>query len=361
MGKARRRKAHRQQARTRLPRGGRPLNSIEDIEANEEVWTPDMPGRVTYLDDPVLGAGQPAVGISPDGQFIPDNSGTTEPIPVVMFEPAQVVLMRNTVTGLVQETKTEAIVAQGFHRIPDGMVWTVRPAPGWEVRRLPGELVLRDGTGEIWARSKITPDPAWISAAASQRNVVVFYGPKLGVRTPPGMNPVRYGTAKRAAEFRQGRREGLVTAATVTWRGAADGETLDWSTFLPGSFCQPLPGVFAPVANFTRHGGPDTFGLSRLGDHDLSVPAEVVKTLLARVSRTDIDLIDPAEAPPFNWLGGVHYSEGVHAGWREAALSGGRVLLLTGHSLPAQPPAEPLAAREILSDLWGAVVQVQTA
>ncbi len=361
MGKASHRKANRKDAWHRPPRGSRPLNSVEDVEAAEEVWTPDMPGRVTYLDDQVLGGGQSAAGVGPGGQLIPDDSGTTDPIPVVMFEPAQIVMMRNTVTGLLQETKTEAIVAQGFHRLSGGLVWTVKPAPGWEVRRLPGELVLRDSTGDIWARSKITPDPAWVSAAASYRDVVVFYGPKLGVRTPPGMNPARYSAAQRAAEFRQGRQDGLVTAATVTWQGEADGETLDWSTFLPGSLGQPLPVIFAPVANFTRHGGPDAFGLCRLGDHNLSVSAEAIKTVVARVSRTDIDLIDPAEAPPLNWLGGVHYSKGVHIDWRKAAASYGHVLLVTGRSLPLQPPADALAARKILEDLWGAIVPVQAA
>jgi hypothetical protein len=171
--------------KNRPPRGGRPLNSIEDVMAAEDALTPVMPARVTYLTDPVFG-GQQAADIGPDGQIIPGSSDTTEPIPVVMFEPAQIVMMRNKVTGLVQETKTGAIVAQGFHRMPGGPVWTVRPAPGWEVRRLPGELALCDSTGDVWARSTITPDPAWVSAAASQRDVIVFYGPKLGVRTPPG-------------------------------------------------------------------------------------------------------------------------------------------------------------------------------
>lgn len=359
MGKARRIKAQRQQARHWPPRGSRPLNSIEDIEAAEDVWAPDMPGRVTYLTDPVLGGGQQAMGIGPGGQLIPDDSGTVEPIPVVMFEPAQVVMMRNKVTGLLQETRTEAIVAQGFHRMPGGMVQIIEPAPGWEVRRLPGELVLRDSTGDVWARSKITPEPAWVSAAVSQRDVIVFYGPKLGVRTPPGMNPARYTTAERAAEFRQARREGLVTTATVTWRGEATGETLDWITFLPGSFGQPQAGMFVPAADFTRNGGPEAFGLSRLGDHGLSVPADPLRTLVARVSRTDIDLIDPAEAVAFNMVGGVHYSEGIRKTWREAALSDGQVLLLTGRSLPLQAPDDPLACAEALADLWGAVVPVQ--
>jgi len=39
--------------------------------------------------------------------------------------------------------------------------------------------------------------------------------------------------------------------------------------------------------------------------------------------------------------GSVFSSNGVHAAWREAALSHGQVLPLTGRSLPLQPPAAP--------------------
>jgi len=362
MGKARRIKAQRRRSRyPQLRKGGRPLNTIEDIEAAGEVFGTDMPGRVTYLTDPALGGGQPAAGIGPDGNPIPDTSGTTEPTPVVLFEPTQIMMIENTDTGMLREGKTEGIVANGFHRMPGGMVWIVKPAPGWEVRRLPGELILCDGTGEVWASSKVTPDPAWVSAAASYRDIIVFYGPKLGVRTPPGMNPASYTTAKRAAEFRQGRREGLVTAATVKWRGEATDETLEWVTFLPGSFCQPLPGMFAPITNFTRNGGPEAFGLSRLRDHGLSVSADPIKTLIARVSRTDIDLTDPAEAPAFDFIGGVHYNEGVSGDWRKAAFSQGRVLLLTGHSLPTGPGRDPDHSLEALGELWGAVISVQAS
>lgn len=79
--------------------------------------------------------------------------------------------------------------------------------------------MLRDGGGVIWANSQITLDSAWVSAATSYQYVVVFYGPKLGVRVPPGTNPAAYTTARRSAEFREGCREGLVSAATVTWHG----------------------------------------------------------------------------------------------------------------------------------------------
>lgn len=126
-------------------------------------------------------------------------------------------------------------------------------------------------------------------------------------------------------------------------------------TFLPGSFGQPLPGVFAPVTNFTRHGGREAFGLARLSDHGLAVPADPIKTLNTRVSRTDIDLADPAEARAFDWIGGVYYSEGVDTDWRRAALSEKKVLLLTGRSLPSQP-SPSRRSLEVLGELWGAVV-----
>lgn len=327
------------------------LNSIADVEAAEEVWAPDMPGRVTYLTDPVLGGGQQAAGTGPDGQLAGDNSGTAEPLPVVLFEPTHAAVIENIVTGLMQEARTDGMIANGFHRIPGGPVQIIQPARGWELRRLPGELVLLDSTGDIWARSKITPDPAWVSAAASYRNVVVFCGPQLGIRTPHGIPPARYGTARRAAEFRQGRRQGLVVAATVTWNGQAGDEILDWTTLLPGSFLQPLPAILAPLTNFTRHGGPGALGLTCLGDHDMAIPSGAITTMVARVSRTDIDLLDPAEAAPYNWLGGVHYGTGVHPEWRKTALSYGRVLLLTGRSLPSEAPSDPLTAREINGNL----------
>jgi hypothetical protein len=175
------------------------------------------------------------------------------------------------------------------------------------------------------------------------------------------MKPARYTTAKRAAEFRQGRKDGLVTAATVRWHGEQDGETLDWSTFLPGSLHQPLPVLFAPLTNFARHGGPDAFGLSRLGDHDLSVPSQPLRTLVAQISRTDIDLFDPAEAPPLNWIGGVHYDQGVDPSWRQAALSCGQALLLTGAAMPTGPGPHPQRSLKQIEDLWAAVIPVHAA
>jgi hypothetical protein len=358
MGKARRVRAQRRAARQEHPRLSWDIRTVDDMEAAPEVFQPEMPCRVCYIGDPVLGGGQPCSGIGPDGSLVPDDSGTVEPLPAVLFEPLYTAVMTNTVTGFKEEAKTEAVIARGFHRLGPDRVWVIKPAEGWEVRRLPGELVLRDSTGEIWARSELTPDPAWVSAAASYKQVAVFYGPRLGVRPVPGTDPTAYTIAVRAAEFRQARRLGLVAAATVAWHGAAGSETMDWVTFLPGSFGLPLPGIFAPAVNFSRLGGPAVFGLARLSDHGIAVPAEPSRTLVARVSKTDVDIIDPAETRPHDLIGGVRYSEGLGP-WRQAALSAGVVVLLTGSSLPGLPGTDPGRIDTAFAGLWGAILPVR--
>ena len=361
MGKARRNRARRQASRG--PGGDRLISSMEDIDAAGEEFAVEMPCRITYLSDPALGGMRAAEGIAPDGSLTVDDSGTAEPLPVVLFEPARALMMQNTQTGLVQEARVEGVIAAGFHRVPGHSVpvWAFKPAPGWEVRRVPDGLVLRDGTGDVWARSQLTLDPAWVSAATSSRQVGVFYGPQLGVRVPPGMNPAAYTTAKRAAEFGKARGQGLVTAATVTWHGEAAAETLEWVIFQPGSFGQPFAGVFAPIANFTRHGGPEMFGLAQLRDQDMGISADPIRTLAARVSRTDVDLIDPAEDAVNGQVGGVHYSEGIHAAWRRAAARDGKVLLLTGSRLPGQPGAGPRQPDGDPGELWAALIPVHAA
>jgi hypothetical protein len=358
MGKARRNRARRQ-----MPRGPghtRLISGIADIEAAGEEFVAEMPCRITDLTDPVLGGMRQAV-LGPGGSLVVDDSGTAEPLPVVLFEPARALMMLNEQSGLVQEARIEGVIAAGFHRVPGAGVWVMKPAPGWEVRRVPDGLVLRDSTGDIWAASQVTLEPAWVSAAASHQHVGVFFGPQLGVRIPPGMPPAAYTTAKRAAEFRRAREQGLVTAATVSWRGEPAEETLDWVIFMPGSFGQPFAGVYAPIAEFARHGGPEMFGLARLRDQDMSVPAEPSRTLAVRVSRTDIDIVDPTENPVNGQVGGVHYSEGIQAAWRRAALSQGMVLLLTGSRLPSGPGADTRQALEDLGDLWAAMIPVHAS
>jgi hypothetical protein len=357
MSKGRRNRARR---RDQPPRP-RLISSVEEIDGQSVM--PDMPCRLTFLDDPVLGGGRPATGINPDGTLITDQTGTIEPLPVVLFEPPQAMMATNRVTGLTQELRIEGVIANGFCRVPAAPAWVLQPAEGWEVRRVPEGLVLRDGSGDVWARSPVTLDPAWVSAATSYRSVVVFFGPQLGVRAPPGMSPAAYTTAMRAAEFKQARKQGLAAGATVAWRGEPASETLEWVTFLPGSFGLPYAGIFAPAVAFTVHGGPEMFGLAQLRDQNMAVSPEPIGTVAARVSRTDIDLIDPDAEGPETQLGGVHYPEGVHAAWRQAAATHQKVLLLTGRQLPAPDAPRSSDNRTQLErdfgELWAAIVPVR--
>jgi len=357
MSKGRRNRARR---RERPPRP-RLISSMEDIDGQSVM--PDMPCRLTFLDDPVLGGMRQATGIKPDGTLETDQTGTLEPLPVALFEPAHTLVTTNRVTGLSQDLRIEGVVANGFYRVPGAPAWVLQPAEGWEVRRVPGGLVLRDGTGDTWARSQVTLDPAWVSTAASYQHVAAFLGPQLGVRIPPRMKPADYTTSARAAEFRRAREQGLVAGAMVPWRGDPADETLDWVTFLPGSFGLPFAGIFAPLVAFARHGGPEMFGLAQLRDQNMAISPEPLRTIVGRVSRTDIDLIDPAAEGPETQLGGVHYSEGVQTAWRQAARTHGKTLLLTGRRLPGADEtgtAEDLAQMwQDFGELWGAVIPVQ--
>jgi hypothetical protein len=71
--------------------------------------------------------------------------------------------------------------------------------------------------------------------------------------------------------------------------------------------------VLAPASVFTVHGGVELFGLTLLGASGLCLPASVLPTLAARVSRTDVDTIDARAAEIDSQIGGVHYSQGLPA------------------------------------------------
>ncbi len=357
MGKARRLKEERRRLGLTGPGEARLIENEADLMADPGLLSSHMPARLTYLNDPVFGGMHAAIGVGSDGRLVADGSGTDEPIPVILFEPAKVLMSQNQDTGLVQELRTEAIVAAGFHRMPPaGPIWSAKPAAGWEVRRESDALVLRDGTGDTWASTEVSPEPRWVSAAVSYRDIIVFFGPRLGVRVPPGTNPAKYTDAARAAEFHQAREYGLVSVATVKWRSEASSETLSWITFLPGSFGQPLPGIFAPAPVFSRHGGPPALGLNQITGPDTAVT--LTRHLTARVTRTALDLMDPAGGQLSNWIGGVHYDEGIDRNWSRAARQSRLALLVTGPKLPDSASAGELEPLSPADELWAALVPI---
>lgn len=107
--------------RIRAQRRSRPLrprliNSPDELEASGIDCMPDMPCRLTFLDDEVLGGMQQVTGVQPDGMLERDRTGTVEPLPVVLFEPPQAVMLTNRVTGLSQEARVEGVIAGGSIR-----------------------------------------------------------------------------------------------------------------------------------------------------------------------------------------------------------------------------------------------------
>lgn len=323
-----------------------------------------VPCKLTYLHDPIFGRGTvPVAGIEDDGTLIPDRSGTIDPIPVVMFEPPAVVVLDDPRTGTAHELRTEAIIAAGFHRIPAGPFWAGMPAEGWGVYRTRDGIVLRDPDGAVYAVGTTVLDPAWVSTATSLGSVLALHGPRLGVRTPPGRTEATYTIQDRAKEIKQGRREGLLAGATVTWHPEPLDETLNWILFGPGLYNQPLPIAYVPIWEFNPHGGPEGFGLSPFRSF-----AEIphAQGMVAHVSDTDVDLYRPGVDHDLSFIGGYHAVEGTTDGryiaWKQAALNTGQLLLITGRrEIPTGPAALVAGPQACHDKAWDALRESHVA
>ncbi|MPY81439.1 MAG: hypothetical protein GEV04_24265 [Actinophytocola sp.] len=143
----------------------------------------------------------------------------TEQLPVALFEPRRAMVMRDpTGASAPKESHTEAALLLGMQRIPYG-AYNLTALDGWALRRTNNGLALNGSRGDLFATAELPLDPRWVSAAASQRWVVVLHGIRLGVRTPPGMTPNQYTAAERRGEVTESRKMGLVTGGLVRWQG----------------------------------------------------------------------------------------------------------------------------------------------
>lgn len=153
-------------------------------------------GRALPGDDPALGLTPPPA------------------LPVLLLEPAETFLAVDP-SGTRRELQAEILVRQGFQRF--GMdAGPVRGLAGWTLSCAPGEVLLRDGTGEVWVRSDARVSRPWYATAQAYGQVLVVYGALVGVRAPRGVPPTRYAPTHRAAELHAGRVQGLVAAAVVS-------------------------------------------------------------------------------------------------------------------------------------------------
>ncbi|MEU8104491.1 hypothetical protein AB0C18_12305 [Nonomuraea muscovyensis] len=302
-------------------------DALEDVE---------MPCRTTFFDDPMFGGPKATVtSIQPDGTVTTDGKAIN-PSPVALFEPVASVMIEDTRTGTIHEARTEGIIGNGFHRIPRGIMASV-PVEGWGLYRTPTGLMLRDPLGGVWAKGAVELEPAWLSEATSHGWVTVFYGPRLGIRVPPGRHPSSYTLSERISEFRQGRSMGLCAAANVRWHPIAPEETMNWVLLPAGIFGQPLPLAYVPQFSFTRLGGPEAFGFVPAPDRFADVPIAV--GLAADVTLTDVDLFQPHLDEGLDFVGGYRPTrDPLYRDWHAAAHSNGRILVITGHQdLPAGP------------------------
>jgi len=295
----------------------------------------DMPCRTTTSSDPLFGGpGAMISDILPDGTVLTDPYDTVPVLPVALFEPTQVIAVKDLRTSTFHEPRMEHIISAGFHRQPRGMLANL-PAEGWGLYRTDTGLMLRDQLGGVWAKSTLTLDPGWLELAAQHYWVTVYYGPWLGVRLPEGKTDLTYALQERIAEFRRGRERGLCAAASVRWHPEIFDQTMEWVLFPAGTFGQPYPIAYVPAWNFDHLGGPETFGLEpvTLRGHGIS-PVPVVRDLAVDVTSTDVDFFQPHLDTAINFVAGYRVPadgpDPLFTAWQQTALQAGSVLLIAG-------------------------------
>ncbi|WP_433464157.1 hypothetical protein [Spirillospora sp. CA-128828] len=320
--------------------GSRQERQEKMIEVLQNV---DMPCRTTTSSDPVFGGpGAMISDILPDGTVLTDPYDTVPVLPVAMFEPTQVMAVKDLRTSTFHEPRMEHIISSGFHRQPRGMLANL-PAEGWGLYRTNTGLLLRDQFGGVWAKSEVTLAPGWLALAAQHFWVTVYYGPWLGVRLPEGKTDQTYTVQDRIAEFKRGREQGLCAAASVRWHPEIFDQTMDWVLLPAGTFGQPYPIAYVPAWNFDHLGGPETFGLEPVTLHSHGMgPVPAAHDLAVDVTSTDVDFFQPHLDTAINFVAGYRVPAGQpdppFNAWQQRALQSGKVLLITGSKdIPAGP------------------------
>jgi hypothetical protein len=323
------------------------LEMVEQVSAETK-----MPCRATWIDDPLFSApGHHTVAV--EGQRAP----------VLLFEPQRIIAVKDPVTGQPHELRVDSMVAAGWQRVPPRYIMTGLPAEGWALYRTAAGVELCDPYGCIVAEGRLTLDPQWVSDAVSLGSVLVLFGPRLGIRVPPGRSPRSYTDQERAREFRDGRQAGLVAAASVAWHTSPPEETLMWVLLREGAFGLDLPPLaYVPLLNLKPSGGPHALGfasLDRFGRGPLEIP--VTAQLAARITGTDVDLI-PADEPVGGFAAGYRTPGGtadpMFPGWRAAAVRYGRILVITGavDLMPDGEQTSPSHVIDVIRRSHGALV-----
>lgn len=304
----------------------------------------EMPCRAIFLDDPLFG-GRAArvIGTTPEGGLITGSGPDADQVPVLLFEPVHTIAIKDPVTGLCHEPRIDTLVGLGWQRVPPRFVMAGVPADGWGLYRTATGVELLDPYSCVYAEGRLALDSEWVSAAVSTGAVMVFIGPSLGIRVPPGRSPESYTDRDRIGEFREGRENGLLAAATVKWHTSPSAETMTWVLLREDVLGPGVPPVaYVPLLNLKAHGGPQAFGFADLagsGREFAEVP--VTHDLAVRITDTDVDLVCPDDETGV-FIAGYRPPGGPDderfAAWHTAAARHGRILVITGsrNLLPAE-------------------------
>ncbi|MEU0594598.1 hypothetical protein [Streptomyces ardesiacus] len=311
-----------------------------------------MACRATYISDPIFG-------------MTPFPQSDEEDIPVLLFEPAKVVAVKDTRTGTVHEMRTERLVMGGFDRL-GGPLWSLKTIEGWGISRTSTSVLLRDPEGDVAAEGDLALDDKWLSDVARYGYAIVLQGAPLGVRLPPGRSVDDYGFRERALEFKRARANGILAGGIVKWTGT-NRDALNWVLFPVGVFGIPFPVAYMPLWNLEVHGGPEVFGFERLASDSIGARAT---DMVAELTESDFDLVRPTESDPqISFIAGyrdksVGSTDSQFTEWRTSALKSGGVVVIAG---PREMPSvigsgsgNNELAWKIVRDSWGALVPLGT-
>lgn len=151
----------------------------------------------------------PALGL----RAVAGPDGRTARMPVLLVEPLLAALATDAYGGR-RELRVESVIASGLARLATAAPRSV--ARAWQAHRDGPDVVLTEPSGQPIARAP-APDypPGWLEAATEAGHVLVVYGPKIGVRTPPGAQSWR--DADRRGELADATRTGMAAWGLVRW------------------------------------------------------------------------------------------------------------------------------------------------
>lgn len=174
----------------------------------------------------LLFSGHPALGDLPIDlapEATPSGSGQvteTGPVPVALIEPVITGHLPPAIPGSPPYDLRTAIAAKLGLPLLTAQASPPGPAANWTLERRAGIFVLTDPTGSVLAQTTAPEQSRWRNLAERLGQVVIIYGPEVGVRSPSGILQDHYDDNARAAELSQSRATGTANWGIVRFVNA---------------------------------------------------------------------------------------------------------------------------------------------